>query len=730
MKILHRFVLLNVFLITTVGAWQQLGPNGVALRALSNVPGYPDELFIIAGGFPSYLYFTSNAGSSWSVRETISEMITALAINPVDVRIMYAAGRTRRVYKSTNSGESWFTAGNLPVGVWVQELEVNPDNGSEIWGVAELEVGDSSGLGFYYSTDGGMNWQGRVLGWSFTTQARALAISPDRPGRVFIGGSMGNRVCLLLTTDYGASWQDRSTGLGGSCVQGVAFVPTDSSTIVCATDSGVYYSTDLGITWTRRLSSPVYSVAFASVSPYYGYAGGENLIFRSTDLGITWRGDTVSTFAGTNTRFIAINPNLPLELFAGNGYGVFYSTNGGYNWVCRSHNFQNLDVAFLNFYSADTLFAGVEGYGIVRSTDAGRNWSLWGKMFPGVGWAKSLAINPRHPDSAVCVIGCDDKLHLTIDRGDSWESYPIAVNFQPAGVAYHPRGQDTLYAWGGKRDSVNGPLHFAIYRSTDRGQHWGSVMVREQGFCKGMIFSQTGDTIIAYGGTGGQPAIFRSIDRGRTWSSLVNGITGGPVNDLQVAISNPARWVCATPAGVFKSDNYGLFWTNLGLLNVTCVLLDTVDLNRIWAGTDTQGFYFTTNQGVSWMRDTIGVVGRSIYMLVSNPQRRSAVYAGVKGHSLLGKNIIGVSEFSNNYGSFIRLKVLPNAIRKSCRIEVSPVPARVELYDASGRWRTEIPVGAEGIIYWQKPDSVSAGVYLMVFKTPQGQATQKLVILQ
>jgi len=731
MKILKLFALGSIILLPVADAWQQLGPAGVNVRALSNVLGYPDELFIIVGGFPSYLYFTSNTGLTWTVRETIPDLITSLAINPNDVRIMYAGGRTRRIYKSTNSGYSWFATGNLPAGIWIQQLAVNPTNASEIWAIAEVTGGDSTGFGFYFSTDGGANWQGRVLTWSFMVKARALTISPTIPGRVLIGGSVGNHPRLSLTTDFGNNWLDRSAGLGGKCVYGCTFVPTDSSSIVCATDSGIYRSTDLGLTWTHQLTSPVYSVAFAPVAPYNGYAGGENLVYRTTDMGMSWRTDTVPPFTGTGTRFIAINPNRPLELFVGNEYGVFYSTNGGYDWVCRSSNFRNLDITFLNCYNGDTLFAGVKGYGILHSTNAGLDWQLWGKMFPGVGWVKSLAVNRRNPDTVVCVTDWDSKLHLTINRGDSWQSYQIADNFQPAGVAYHPRAQDTLYSWGGKPDSVSAPLRFAVYRSTDRGQHWNSVMVRDQGFCYGMIFSATGDTLIAYGSNGPNPAVFRSVDRGRTWSSLVSGISGSPVTDLKISPADPGRWLCATPMGVFKTENYGSFWTNLGLSDVNCVLPDTISPNVIWAGTDTQGFFYTTNQGVSWLRDTLGLPGRSVSMLLSHPQHRGAVYAGISGHSLLGKNLFGINELISNYQEpAVLLRLSPTTTKNNCRIIVHPTPERVELYDGAGRLREKISVPETGVVNWHRSAALPDGVYLLLVKYHKCQLTEKLILLR
>lgn len=720
----------GLMLNLAAGGWQQLGPEGVSVRAMTNVPGYPDELFIITGSFPSYIWWTGNTGQTWTIRETIPDRLNALAVNPRDVRIMYASGKDGKVYRSTNSGYSWGVVATLP-GVQIQQLAVGPHNGAEIRALAELAAGDSAGIGFYRSTDGGLSWQGRGIAWSSTTvQARALAVASADSGLVLVGGSVANRARLFLTTDGGMSWSDRSAGLAGSCVYGAAVVPTGSGVIVCATDSGIFRSSDLGVTWTRRLSAPVYSVAFAPLSPYYGYAGGENLVFRSTDLGLSWRADTVSSFAGTGTRFIAVNPNSPLELYAGNGFGVFYSYNGGFNWLNRSAGFRQLDVSFLRFYRPETLFAGVYGYGIVRSIDGGRSWRLWGRMFPGSGWVRGLAVNPRHPDTVICVTGRDSRLHLTINRGDSWEAFPIASYFEPAGVDYHPRGADTVYVWGGKRDSISGPLRFAVYRSTDRGQSWAPVLVRNAGWCQGVVFSGSGDTLIAYGSDGGGPAVLRSIDRGRSWTSLTSGLSGTSVSDLKLVPGAQEQWLCATTAGVFRTQNAGSSWSRLGLAGVTCVLPDTVNPNRIWAGTDTQGFYYTTNQGVSWWRDTLGIAGRAVAFLAFSPFRRSAVYAGITGHSLLGQNVIGIGEMDQGrFGENVLTAFSPSILR-GCRITVPQGVERVEFYDHAGRKRAEIAGAGDKEDCRSVPGDLNPGVYFLVFRGARESRIEKVILLQ
>ncbi len=281
-------VMVIMFLISAPAraqlGWQQLGPDGARIMAMVGVPGYPDELFIALGRFPTLILHTTDAGTTWTT-ETIPDIITALAVHPVNVRTIYAAGKTSRVYKSTNSGATWRVTATIPGNVWIQQLLINPETPSELWAGGEIYHPDSTIIALYYSSDAGVTWQTKPVAAASSALIRALTIKPDAPGTALLGGTMDNRARLFLTTNYGNSWQNISTGIAGNCVYGCAVNPTQGNNLLGATDSGIYYSTDLGGSWTRRLNAPVYSVAFTPESPYYAYAGGENLVYRSTNQG-------------------------------------------------------------------------------------------------------------------------------------------------------------------------------------------------------------------------------------------------------------------------------------------------------------------------------------------------------------------------------------------------------------------------------------------------------------
>jgi photosystem II stability/assembly factor-like uncharacterized protein len=56
---------------------------------------------------------------------------------------------------------------------------------------------------------------------------------------------------VFTSTDGGGIWSAASNGLPAFSAQTILVDPTDSNTIYCGTDVGVYRSTDAGSSWSR-----------------------------------------------------------------------------------------------------------------------------------------------------------------------------------------------------------------------------------------------------------------------------------------------------------------------------------------------------------------------------------------------------------------------------------------------------------------------------------------------
>ncbi|OYD15036.1 hypothetical protein CH330_06865 [candidate division WOR-3 bacterium JGI_Cruoil_03_51_56] len=713
--------------------WEQLGPNGITVSAMTTVPGYPDDIYLVSQGYPARIFYTSNTGATWQVRDTIQDQIDALALDPVHILTLYCAGKSGKVYQSTDGGRIWQTRGTVAENACVRQLAINPHNSLKILAIADIYENDWTGLGVFRSQDGGTNWVKTVLDSGFSAHTLLFGSSITQPDTLFVGGGVNNKPRLYKSGDGGNSWHDISSGLSGTCAYGLAVCPTDPNILVCATDAGIYRSTDSGANWTIRLDAPAYSVEFAQASPHYAYAGSDNLVYRSDDDGMNWSADTTDFF-GTETRWLGLNMSRPLELYAGNGAGIFYTTDGGYNWTELTRDLHCLTVPFLYFYppAPDTIFTCPLGYGIIKTTDSCQTWTKV-KSFPGAGFTTGIGVNPRDSDTIIAVSSIDSRLHLTTDQGDSWVSYPVTEYFDAKGLLYHPFGPDTIYTWGGMRDSATGPTRFAIFKSTSQGQTWSALFTPgNKGICLGFRFIGTGETLYTYGAVDSAPALYRSTNHGGTWLRLNSGINGAPINDFARSPANPDVYFCATPSGVFRTLNHGTSWTDLGLSDVSCVLPGTADENSVFAGTDTQAIFYTTNAGVLWERDTIGFVSRTIIFLQHHPDNPAAIFCSTAGASLLGQGVIGITE-SPGHKTPRPITVFPSLITKQARI-LLPMSktdrTTIDLYHPDGRLARRIAVlrPTPKTYNWTRPETLASGVYLLVIRPDTGQYVTKIIL--
>ncbi|MFB6096193.1 MAG: WD40/YVTN/BNR-like repeat-containing protein [Haloferacaceae archaeon] len=76
-------------------------------------------------------------------------------------------------------------------------------------------------------------------------QVRTLAAHPDAPDRILAGIESGG---VIATEDGGETWETRSTGVHDDVHHLLA---VDADTVLAATGSGLYRTTDAGATWLR-----------------------------------------------------------------------------------------------------------------------------------------------------------------------------------------------------------------------------------------------------------------------------------------------------------------------------------------------------------------------------------------------------------------------------------------------------------------------------------------------
>jgi len=249
-------------------------------------------------------FYSTNAGQSWSVMDSVSPLNYFSCFAMSDNLLL--GGNSYGVFRSTDEGIHWAAADTNPARSPVNSI---------------LKVGNKifAGAGYYY--------------WQF-----------------------GERGGVFKSTNNGATWL--TTGFPDSAVSSLGANGRD---LFAGTLRTIYRSTNEGATWTAANNSlpraRVYSFAAFDNNILAGIANG---VYLSTNLGTSWAaantGLSVDTL-GWNYPLIAYAHNL----FVGTRQGIFRSTNRGTNWVSVS---EGLTGAATKIYSlavqANTFFVGTE----------------------------------------------------------------------------------------------------------------------------------------------------------------------------------------------------------------------------------------------------------------------------------------------------------------------------------------------------------------------------------
>ena len=148
--------------------------------------------------------------------------------------------------------------------------------------------------------------------------------APSNSNVIYAVTSWG-KVSVTENADQGnsATWIERTTGTHGG-IHAVTVHPTDPQTAYLACDSGVYKTTDMGVTWTQHGLNVIYhDIAIDRINPEHIFAASNAGVFASTDGGITWANVSEGIPAGlvvTGLSFNAINRELAASTY---GRGVY-----------------------------------------------------------------------------------------------------------------------------------------------------------------------------------------------------------------------------------------------------------------------------------------------------------------------------------------------------------------------------------------------------------------------
>ena len=233
---------------------------------------------------------TSDGGQTWTPR--LSNVTCCFSWR----RMEFLPGRdigwavtSGQIYRSTDRGRTWLSPvlqSSAPLGQVSDYHFVDDSHG---WALSPYSSGASQGELLFASLDGGSSWQAVPATGNLAGMA-ALRFA-DRLNGVAVGAAG----VAMITSDGGATWRPRTTGVTRFLTR-VVFV--DAQTAVAVGQGGtIVRSTDRGQTWSRMPSPTAADLLdLRFVSARVGHAVGvQGTVLDTQDGGLTWHEDRTPT---------------------------------------------------------------------------------------------------------------------------------------------------------------------------------------------------------------------------------------------------------------------------------------------------------------------------------------------------------------------------------------------------------------------------------------------------
>ena len=425
----------------------------------------------------------------------------------------YGAFGTNGAWRSDDAGATWKKLPGISAKLDLRETAIDPRDPDTVHFIA-LEGWN----GFHSaSRDGGATWtvtrnltrdalSNPTLPGTFhreplMSRVSSLTVSPAQPGTLFIAGNWNN----LLSTDGGASWQQRDHGTDITCHTDVRFA--GGLVFATAMDQGVYVSRDNGAVW-EHLFPPRY---------------------KEGESGHQWR---VLAWPKDDGGFRVLSTSFPWRGSREYPNTVLISGDSGKTFTAHT--------------------AGLPGYVLRKNT-------MWGE-----GYARALAEDPNNPGTLYLGIDGDPEgegkpgggIFKSVDSGKTWQHLPNQPGSRRMfyGLVVDPGDSNTIY-WGACGENSG------VWRTRDAGETWEPTPLTEWVF---NLEATASGTLYA-----GANNLWQSRDRATSWRKLTDfkngsvvGIAVDPEDENRIWISLRA-WGTAATGGVFRSEDGGETWVDI-----------------------------------------------------------------------------------------------------------------------------------------------------------------------
>ncbi len=235
----------------------------------------------------------------------------------------------------------------------------------------------------------------------------------------------------------------------------------------------------------------------------------------------------------------------------------------------------------------NTWYVAVGSGGVWKTLNAGTTWTpVFDKQTSySIG---CISLDPNNPHTVWVGtgenvggrhVGFGDGIYRSRDDGATWENMGLKESQHISKIVIHPTNPDVIWV------AAQGPLwnkggDRGLFKSSDGGKTWkkslgdsewtGVTDVVMDPRNPDRLYAATwqrGRNVASYMGGGPGTAIYSSADGGETWEKLTNGLPGGNLGKIGLAISPQQPDVIYAAiemdrrqGGVYRSANRGASW--------------------------------------------------------------------------------------------------------------------------------------------------------------------------
>ncbi|HEX5718450.1 MAG TPA: hypothetical protein VF179_19970 [Thermoanaerobaculia bacterium] len=564
------------------------------MRALHHPARPPLLAALLAAGALALATAAAAAVGSWSPLGPDGESIYALAADPANPNLVYAA-TPASVFRSSDGGDNWTFAGTGLGNTSAPGIRALALSGSAV-------IVGTSWEGVWRSLDEGRTWRATTAGLPTRPPVSTLLVDPRRPERVWLTTREG----IFVSDNRGETWAVRNGDL--PLAQGVESLAIDPANgqLYARTGSRLFTSSDEGTSWSllRCLDRRCGSIVVDPADPATLFTL-DGAVLRSRDGGTVWeklRPPKVGLYALLGfhggrlfaySRSFATGPAVDR---------LYWSADQGASWVAAAGQ-PNHSIAVMAS-SGDTLYLGSAGSaslgGVFRSGDGGEHWEAASNGLSGR-WIETIAVDPLQP--GVLYAQASDHLLASEDDGASWRlslAAPGVLVFGAGDLLVDPHRRGRVWSTTGDY----------LWRSDDGGRRWMAVNRVGAGIGALAADPRTSGGVWA----GGRNGLFQSSN-GRAWKRvrparnenlIVADIAVAPGDPRLVWVAGYATTATGAPLGprLYRSGDGGKSWQRRenGLPDLVMRLaLDPERPDVLFAAAG-DGLFGSSDGGARWQR--------------------------------------------------------------------------------------------------------------------------------